>query len=189
MNKVVIISAPSGAGKTTLVQYILEKFPQMEFSISATSRKPRPNEMEGKDYYFITQEEFKKRIENNEFVEWEEVYPGCFYGTLRSELERIWNKGKIVLFDVDVKGGINLKRIFKDNALSVFISPPNIEVLAERLKKRGTETEESLKTRIEKAVYEMTFQTQFDEVVINDDLKQAQYKITEIINNWLMQNK
>lgn len=124
MSKVVIISAPSGAGKTTLVKYVLSAFPQMEFSVSATSRSPRSEEQHGKDYYFISTDEFKKKIANNEFVEYEEVYPGCFYGTLKAELQRIWYKGKIVLFDVDVKGGINLKNIFGEHAISIFISPP-----------------------------------------------------------------
>lgn len=185
MSKVVIISAPSGAGKTTLVKYVLSAFPQMEFSVSATSRSPRPNEQHGKDYYFISTDEFKKKIANNEFVEYEEVYPGCFYGTLKAELQRIWDMGKIVLFDVDVKGGINLKKIFGQQAISIFISPPSLEVLEQRLKNRGTETTETLKTRIEKAAYEMTFQSQFDYVVVNDVLDEAQKEIHRIIDNWL----
>ncbi len=185
MSKVVIISAPSGAGKTTLVKYVLSVFPQMEFSVSATSRSQRPNEQHGKDYYFISTDEFKNKIANNEFVEYEEVYPGCFYGTLKAELQRIWDKGKIVLFDVDVKGGINLKKIFGQQAISIFISPPSFEVLEQRLKNRGTETPETLKTRIEKAAYEMTFRPQFDYVVVNDVLEHAQKEIHRIIDKWL----
>ncbi len=188
MNKVVIVSAPSGAGKTTLVKYVLSAFPQMEFSVSATSRTPRPNEQHAKDYYFISMDEFKKKIANNEFVEYEEVYPGCFYGTLKAELQRIWDKGKMVLFDVDVKGGINLKKIFGKQSISIFISPPNLEVLEQRLKNRGTETPETLKTRIEKASYEMTFSSQFDYVLINDVLEKAKNEIYQIIYNWLSKN-
>jgi len=180
--KVVIISAPSGAGKTTMVKHLLSHFPQLEFSVSACSRPKRENETHGVDYYFLTVEEFKQRIQNNEFVEWQEVYPNSYYGTLKTEVERIWAKNHIVLFDVDVLGGINLKNIFKNKAVSIFIAPPSISVLKERLEKRGTENAESLKQRIEKAEYEMKFQSQFDYVVVNDNLQLAIEEITAIVS-------
>ncbi|NSW45364.1 MAG: guanylate kinase [Bacteroidales bacterium] len=179
--KVVIISAPSGAGKTTMVKHLLSNFPQLEFSVSACSRPKRPNEIDGVDYFFLTVEEFKQRIKNNEFIEWQEVYPNRFYGTLKAEVERIWAKNHVVLFDVDVLGGINLKKIFKDEAVSIFIAPPSIDVLKERLEKRGTENIESLKQRVEKAEYEMKFQSQFDYVVVNDNLELAIQEITSIV--------
>lgn len=185
LEKVVIFSAPSGAGKTTITRYILEKVERCEFSVSATTRAPRPHEKNGFDYYFISVEEFKKRIENNEFVEWEEVYTNLFYGTLKSEVNRIWAKGNIVLFDVDVKGGINLKKYFGPKALSIFIMPPSIEVLEQRLRKRGTETEEAVQMRVTKAHKEMQFHKDFDQIVLNDDLRTAQddayHKIIDFI--------
>jgi guanylate kinase len=184
-NKVIIVSAPSGAGKTTLVKHLLESFPQLEFSISATSRKPRQNEKDGIDYYFISVDEFKKRINNNEFIEWEEVYPNCYYGTLKSEIHRIWEKNKVVLFDVDVKGGINLKKIFNNNAISIFIAPPDLKTLEKRLINRGTETNESIKTRLEKASYEMNFKDKFDYIIINDNLDTAKQEIYSIVYYWL----
>jgi len=184
-NKVIIVSAPSGAGKTTLVKHLLESFPQLEFSISATSRKPRQNEKDGIDYYFISVDEFKKKINNNEFIEWEEVYPNCYYGTLKSEIHRIWEKNKVVLFDVDVKGGINLKKIFKNNAISIFIAPPDLKTLEKRLINRGTETNESIKTRLEKASYEMNFKDKFDYIIINDNLDTAKQEIYSIVYYWL----
>ena len=183
--KVVIVSAPSGSGKTTLVKYLLQNFPELEFSISATSRKPRPNEQNGIDYFFINTDEFKLKIEQGEFVEYEEVYPDCYYGTLKSEIERIWKKGKVVLFDVDVKCGINLKNFFKQQAISVFISPPSIKTLEERLRLRGTETEETLKVRLEKASYEMTFKNRFDYIVVNDILDKAKDEIIKIVGEWI----
>ena len=184
-NKVIIVSAPSGAGKTTLVKHLLESFPQLEFSISATSRKPRQNEKDGIDYYFISVDEFKKKINNNEFIEWEEVYPNCYYGTLKSEIHRIWEKNKVVLFDVDVKGGINLKKIFNNNAISIFIAPPDLKTLEKRLINRGTETNESIKTRLEKASYEMNFKDKFDYIIINDNLDTAKQEIYSIVYYWL----
>lgn len=187
MQKVVIISAPSGAGKTTLVKYLLQQFPQLEFSISACSRPKRPTEQNGVDYYFISIDEFKRLISENKFIEWEEVYPGQFYGTLKSEIERIWNKNHIVLFDVDVKGGINLKKIFQQQSISIFIAPPSIEELEKRLKERGTESEQSLKTRIEKAKYELTFAPQFDYIIINDKLNVAKKELFDIISNYINQ--
>ncbi len=174
LEKVVIFSAPSGAGKTTITKYILEHIERCEFSVSATTRAIRGQEKNGNDYYFLTINEFKKKIEQEDFVEWEEVYTDLFYGTLKSEVERIWAKGNIVLFDVDVKGGVNLKKYFKNKALSIFIMPPTIQILEERLRKRGTETEEAIQMRVAKADKEMLFQDKFDQVVLNDDLVTAQ---------------
>ncbi len=183
--KVVIISAPSGAGKTTLVKQLLQNYPVLEFSISACSRPKRENEKNGVDYYFLDVAEFKNLISQNQFIEWEEVYPDRFYGTLKKEIERIWNNQHVVLFDVDVKGGINLKKIFGQKAISIFIAPPSIEILKERLKNRGTEPPETLKTRVEKAEYEMTFSNQFDFIVVNDNLNEAIQNISVIVEKWI----
>jgi len=172
--KAIIFSAPSGSGKTTIVRHLLEKNPDLGFSISASTRDKRGRtEAHGKDYYFLTPDEFKKKIDGNEFVEWEEVYEGNFYGTLKSEVERIWKNGKNVIFDVDVKGGINLKNYFGDKGLAIFVKVPSIEVLKERLHDRGTESEESLSRRLFKANFEMTFQDKFDKVLINEDLEHS----------------
>ena len=172
--KAIIFSAPSGSGKTTIVRHLLEKNPDLGFSISASTRDKRGRtEAHGKDYYFLTPEEFKKKIDSKEFVEWEEVYEGNFYGTLKSEVDRIWKNGKNVIFDVDVKGGINLKNYFGDKALAIFVKVPSMEVLKERLHDRGTESEESLSRRLFKAKFEMTFQDKFDKVLINQDLEHS----------------
>lgn len=171
--KCIIVSAPSGAGKTTIVRYLLEQEPTLAFSVSATSRAKRSYEVDGKDYHFITAEEFGQRIEEDAFVEWEEVYPGQFYGTLKHELHRIWQQGKHPIFDVDVVGGLDLKEIFGPNALAIFIAPPSIEALEERLRQRGTETPESLAKRVAKAEHELTYAPDFDTTVINDDRDRA----------------
>ena len=172
--KLIIFSAPSGAGKTSIVKALLRAVPELDFSISATSRSTiRPGEINGKDYHFITEAEFKKKIDNHEFVEWEEVYSGTFYGTLLEELERIWNNGKHVIFDNDVKGGLNLKEKFGKNALAIFVKPPDINTLKNRLTSRATENEDKLKERIEKAEYEMKHEKNFDKVVLNRDLNSA----------------
>ncbi len=183
--KLIILSAPSGAGKSTLVHHLLNSNLNLEFSISATSRSPRATEKDGIDYYFLSPEEFKQKIANNEFLEYEEVYPDCFYGTLRSEVDRITQKGKNVIFDVDVKGGLNIKRQFGDQALAIFVAPPNMEALKERLLKRGTETHEMIQKRIEKAAYEMSFAPQFDKIIINDDLEKAKKEIEETVRDFL----
>lgn len=183
--KVVIFSAPSGSGKTTIVHRILNSFPMMEFSISACSRKPRLNEVHGKDYYFLPIEEFRTKIKNQEFLEWEEVYQDQLYGTLKSEVDRIWAKNHTVIFDVDVVGGTNLKHHFNHKALSIFIMPPSLQVLEERLIKRGTETTENLKKRIKKAEYEMTFASKFDLQIVNNQLDIAVQETTNAINNFL----
>ena len=183
--KVIIFSAPSGAGKTTVVKHILSLYSEMEFSVSACSRPKRPNEMDGKDYFFITAEEFRVKIEKGEFLEWEEVYENCFYGTLRSELSRIWKSVHVVVFDVDVKGGINLKRIFGDNAMSVFISPPDLETLEQRLRNRSTDSEESLQKRLNKAGWEMQFSSQFDKIIVNNELSKTYQEAEQIVKEWI----
>ena len=185
MGKVVIFSAPSGSGKTTIVRELLKRFDCFEFSISATSRQPRGKEQHAIDYYFMTNEEFRERVERDEFVEWEEVYAGTCYGTLKSEMERIWSKGKVIIFDVDVMGGINLKRLFGDDACSVFIMPPSMEELERRLRGRGTDAEEVIVKRIAKAEFELSKAPEFDFVVVNDDLQVAVDETAAIITNFL----
>jgi guanylate kinase len=172
--KAIIFSAPSGSGKTTIVKHLLKTNPDLGFSISASTRDKRGRtEKDGQDYYFLSPLEFKQKIDNNDFVEWEEVYAGNFYGTLKSEIQRIWDCGKNVIFDVDVKGGLNLKKYFGDNALSIFVKVPSIEVLEARLNDRGTETPESLSRRLFKAQFEMSFQDQFDVVLVNENLEKS----------------
>lgn len=173
--KALIFSAPSGSGKTTLVKYLLQNNADLGFSISASTRDKRGRtEQDGKDYYFLSPEEFKKKIDNDEFIEWEEVYEGNFYGTLKSEIERLWKEGKNVIFDVDVKGGLSLKKYFGDKALAVFVKVPSLDVLKERLKDRGTESEESLSRRLFKAKFEMSFENKFDVVLVNEDRVKSQ---------------
>ena len=183
--KAIIFSAPSGAGKTTIVRYLLEKELPLLFSISACSRNRRPNEMDGKDYYFLSIDEFKAKVSNNAFVEWEEVYENNFYGTLKSEIDRIWSSHQHVVFDVDVVGGLNLKKHFGNRALSIFIEPPSLDVLFKRLKKRATENEKSLNKRIEKANQEMKFSSSFDLIIINDKLEKAKKDAFEKVSKFL----
>lgn len=185
MGKVIIFSAPSGSGKTTIVKALLEVFPQFEFSISATSRHPRGTEQHGKDYYFLSDKEFCKAIAEDKFVEYEEVYSGTHYGTLRSEVERIWAKGNIIIFDVDVMGGINLKKIFGEDALSIFIMPPSVEELRRRLIGRGTDAPETIEKRVAKAEFELSKSDQFDKVVVNDDLQTAIAEATNHITSFI----
>lgn len=186
-NKLIILSAPSGAGKTTIVHELLERIPNIEFSISATSRDKRVTEIHGEDYYFLTAERFKKGIENNEFAEWEEVYENQFYGTLKSELERIWSKGHHIIFDIDVAGGINLKKKYGNDALAIFIQPPSVSALEERLRKRKTESDEKIKLRIQKAQQELNRAAEFDLIIVNDELQKAvtetQNAVHRFINN------
>ena len=182
---VVIFSAPSGAGKSTIVHHLLEKFPQIEFSVSATSRAPRGAEVDGKDYYFFTADQFEQKIANNEFVEYEEVYAGTYYGTLRSEIQRLWDKGAVIAFDVDVKGGVNIKRLFGENALSVFVMPPSVKVLEERLRTRGTDSSESIAKRLAKAEEEIQYSSKFDKVLINDDLRRAFEEAEMIVGEFI----
>lgn len=185
-NKVIIFSAPSGAGKSTIVNHILGMHPEIEFSISATSRAPRGQEKHGVEYYFFTADEFRQMIAEDKFVEHEEVYPGSFYGTLRSEVERIWAKGHVIIFDIDVQGGVNLKRIFGEQALSVFIQAPSVEILRQRLVGRGTDTQEAIERRVAKAESEMEFAAgKFDYVLVNDDLATAKAEVEKVIDNFL----
>lgn len=183
--KLLILSAPSGSGKTTIVKHLLSTFTNIEFSISACSRTKRNGEIDGKDYYFLSVDDFKQRIANDEFVEWEEVYSGSYYGTLKSEIERIWAKNYIVVFDVDVKGGISLKNIFGKNALSIFVMPPSIEALKQRLERRCTETPESLNKRVGKAAEEMTYSNQFDKILINDNLEKSFQEAENIVRTFI----
>ncbi len=183
--KIIIICAPSGAGKTTLLKAVLQQFENLEFSVSATSRQPRANEQHGKDYYFLSEEDFKRRITENRFVEWEEVYEGTFYGTPRSELTRIWQKNKHVVFDVDVLGGMNIKKQYPLTSLSVFIQPPSLNTLRERLLGRGTETPESIDKRIKRASYEMEFAPKFDVRIVNDDLQKAISQLHLVFSDFL----
>ena len=184
-DKAIIVSAPSGAGKTSIVKHLLSEFPVLSFSVSACSRPKRDGERDTKDYYFLTVDEFHEKIERCEFLEWEEVYPGSYYGTLRSEVRRIWSLGKVPIFDVDVKGGLTLKKYFKKSALSIFIQPPSLNVLRQRLKLRGTENSESLKKRIGKAEFEMTFSDKFDNVIVNNELVKATADARELVDNFL----
>jgi guanylate kinase len=183
--KLIILSAPSGSGKTSIVKYLLAQPLPLAFSISATSREKREGERENIDYYFITSQDFKRKIEEQAFVEWEEVYQGCFYGTLKSEIERIWTKGKTVVLDMDVVGGMNVKKKYGNQALSIFIKTPDMETLTERLKGRGTETEKSLQKRIEKAHFELSFADQFDVIVVNDCLEDACNEILEVVKKFI----
>jgi guanylate kinase len=182
-NKIIVITAPSGSGKTTLVKEILDEFSNIEFSISACTRKKRDNEVEGKDYYFISIDEFKKNIKSHEFVEWEMVYENKYYGTLKSEFKRIWNNGKIPIVDIDVKGALCIKEKYKD-CITIFIEVP-ILLLKQRLEKRGTETEDSLKERISKSTKELEFKNIFDVVVLNKDFDEATYNIKNIIKSYI----
>ncbi|MBN8621564.1 MAG: guanylate kinase [Flavobacteriales bacterium] len=185
MNKVIIFSAPSGSGKTTLVKHCLEHFPELEFSISCTTRNPRGTEKDGVDYHFISPEKFRQKIWEEAFVEFEEVYEDKYYGTLKSEVNRIWNDGKTVIFDVDVKGGIALKKYFGEQALSIFIMPPSIQELERRLIARATDDADTIQTRVEKAEQEMTFQNEFDKILVNTDLETAKAEIEKLVSEFL----
>ena len=184
--KLIIFSAPSGSGKTTIVKYLLAHNANLGFSISACTRDKRGrNEENGKDYYFLTPEEFKKKIDNDEFVEWEQVYVGAFYGTLKSEIERIWSQGKHVLFDVDVKGGLSLKKYYGDKALAIFVKVPSMEILEQRLRARGTDSEESISRRLFKVKFEMSFEDQFDVSLVNENLEDTLVKAKLLVDDFL----
>ncbi|MBQ6253314.1 MAG: guanylate kinase [Bacteroidales bacterium] len=185
-NKVLIFSAPSGSGKSTIVNHILGLYPDtMEFSVSATSRPPRGEEKDGKEYYFLTAEKFREMIGEGKFVEYEEVYEGRFYGTLKSECERIWGAGHVIIFDVDVKGGVSLKNYFGDAALSIFIKAPSVEVLRERLVKRGTDSPEAIEERVAKAEQELAYAPKFDYLLVNDDLSTAFAESEKVVEDFL----
>jgi guanylate kinase len=184
-NKLIIITAPSGAGKTSVTKYLLSKIPLLSFSVSATTRKPRSNEVDKTDYYFISENEFHQQIHNNNFIEWEMVYEGKYYGTFKSELERIWNDNKIPLLDIDVKGAIHVHEQFNDNCLTIFIEPPSLQELKKRLLSRETESLESLEARLSKASFELTFKHQFNKIVINADLQRACLETENIVKEFL----
>ncbi|MBL7788222.1 MAG: guanylate kinase [Chitinophagales bacterium] len=183
--KSILITAPSGAGKTTLVKKLLQDFPHLEFSISATTREPREHEKDGIDYHFITETEFKHKIENQEFIEWEEVYKGSFYGTPKSEIDRIYGLGKIPIFDIDIMGAMSVKKLLCNDILSIFIAAPSLQILEERLRKRHTETEEKIQTRLNKAISEMKFANFFDKKIINDELEVAYAELKGLVDKYL----
>lgn len=183
--KMFIFSAPSGSGKTTIVKHVLDSFPNLEFSISATNRMPRGKEEDGKDYYFIETTSFQKKITNNEFLEWEEVYDGRYYGTLKSELKRIWDKGRHVVFDVDVVGGLNIKKQYPREALAIFIQTPDLKELENRLRRRGTDSEQDIRQRLNKAEEEMAYARHFDHIIINEQLEEARKKAIVLVKKHL----
>jgi guanylate kinase len=183
--KLIIFAAPSGSGKTSIVKFLLEQNIPLKFSISATTRPKRPNEEDGVDYFFLSKEQFQQRIEAGDFLEWEEVYSGTYYGTLKPEVDKMLNKGEHVLFDVDVLGALNIKKIYAAQALALFVKPPSIEALIERLKNRGTESEASLKRRIDKATYELSFEPNFDKIIINTELEIAQNEAKQIVLDFI----
>jgi guanylate kinase len=184
-HKLIIITAPSGAGKSSITKHLLNKFPNLTFSVSAATRQPRPNETNGVHYYFISVEEFQQKIKDDAFIEWEMVYEGKYYGTLKSEVYRIWEEGKVPVLDIDVQGAIHVQQQFKANALSIFIEPPSIEELEKRLKTRATETPESIATRLGKAHYEISFRHQFHRIVVNDVFEKACTETENIIREFL----
>jgi len=184
-NKLIIITAPSGAGKTSVTKYLLSKIPSLAFSVSATTRRPRSNEVDGIDYYFISEEDFHKKIHENDFIEWEMVYEGKYYGTFKSELQRIWSAGKIPLLDIDVKGAIHVHEQFNNNCLTIFIEPPSVDELKKRLQSRGTDSLESIQTRLNKAIFELSFKHQFNKIIINDDLERACMETEKIVREFL----
>jgi guanylate kinase len=184
-NKLILITAPSGSGKTSIVNHLLRKFPQLAFSVSATTRKPRGNEKEGVDYYFISEEQFKEKIHNKEFLEWEMVYEGKYYGTLKEEIERLWSHNKVPVLDIDVQGAIHVQQQYPVNTMSVFIQAPSLEELRTRLQSRGSETEESIQARVSKSSYEMTFKKHFENVIINKDFNTACAEAEKIVLSFL----
>jgi guanylate kinase len=188
-NKLIIFSAPSGSGKTTVVKHLLKIIDKLAFSVSVTTRQKRPNEVDGKDYYFYTENDFLKAIKNEQFLEYEEVYKGLFYGTLKSEVERLWSQGKTVIFDVDVIGGLNIKKFYGEQALAVFLRPPSVEILMDRLRKRETEVEHHLIERIEKAKSELKYEQQFDKVIVNDVLNDTFETAENLVANFIKSHK
>ena len=187
-NKLILVTAPSGAGKTSIVKYLMTKFPQLAFSVSATTRKPRDNEKNGEDYYFISEAEFREKIHHKEFLEWEMVYEGKYYGTLKSEIERLWSMQKVPVLDIDVQGAIHVQQQYPVNTMAVFIQAPSSEELKKRLLARGSETEESLQARINKSSYEMTFKNHFENVITNKDFETACLEAEKIVSAFLQKN-
>ena len=185
MGKAILFSAPSGCGKTTIIKELMQFFDCFDFSISATSRAPRGEEQNGKDYYFLSREEFMSRVAKDEFLEWEEVYSGTCYGTLKSEIERIWQAGKVIVFDVDVNGGRNIKKYFGKDALSIFVMPPSVEVLEQRLRSRGTDSEEAIVKRLARSAEELKQAPQFDVTIVNDDLQRAVEETRQVIEKFI----
>lgn len=184
-NKIIIITAPSGAGKTSITRFLLKEFPQLAFSVSAATRNGRSNEKNGVDYYFISEEDFTRKIQHNEFVEWEMVYEGKYYGTLKSELDRIWNNQQVPVLDIDVKGAIHVQQQYPDTTLSIFVEPPSVDELKRRLSSRGTETAESLQARVNKASYEISFKHHFHKIILNDNLERACKQAKEVVQQFL----
>ncbi len=185
MRKLIIVAAPSGAGKTTIVHHLLEQFDELDFSVSATTRQKRTDEQEGRDYYFFSPQQFKSLIRAGEFVEWEEVYENQFYGTLKQEIERLWQKGKNIIFDIDVKGALNIKNTYPERSLTIFVKPPSIEALRERLQQRETENPESLQKRLRRVEEEMQYEKYFDRVLVNNDLSKALREAEEMVREFL----
>jgi len=188
MSKLLLFAAPSGAGKTTIVHHLLNKFDELEFSISATTRARRPHEKEGKDYYFISRGRFEELIRQDAFVEWEEVYEGLFYGTLRSEVERLWARGKHIIFDIDVKGAMNIKKAYPREALAVFVKPPSTQALEKRLRARRTESEATIQKRLARAAEEMAYENKFDVVLVNDILEGALARAEEVVESFIKES-
>ena len=183
--KIILITAPSGSGKTSVVNHLMKKFPQLSFSVSATTRQPRNGEKNGVDYYFISEPEFREKIHNKEFLEWEMVYEGKYYGTLKSDIERIWKQNKIPVLDIDVQGAIHVQQQYPVNTIAIFIQPPSIEELKRRLKLRGSETDQSLRARLNKSGYEMTFKQHFENIIINENFEKACKEADKIVGDFL----
>jgi guanylate kinase len=184
-HKIILITAPSGSGKTSIVKHLMKKFPSLAFSVSATTRKPRNDEKDGRDYYFISENDFKEKIHNKEFLEWEMVYEGKYYGTLKSDISRIWKENKVPVLDIDVQGAIHVQQQYPVNTISIFVQAPSVEELKRRLKLRGSETDESLQARVNKSTYEMTFKKHFENIIINQNFKEACNDAEKIIGNFL----
>ncbi len=185
-NKIILITAPSGSGKTSIVKHLMKRFPSLAFSVSATTRKPRKNEKEGKDYYFISDEEFKHKIHNKEFLEWEMVYEGKYYGTLKSDISRIWKENQVPVLDIDVQGAIHVQQQYPVNTIAIFIQAPSVEELKNRLQKRGSETDDSLLARLNKSTFEMTFKNYFENIIVNEDFEAACKEVEKIVGDFLI---